>query len=524
MPQFLVNCYLMLMFSFFPLFLTEEYGRARTDKFILYLILSSVLIVAVIAVALTDYNAEKKIHKTTLRFMPMTAADVSFLCFFGFAAISTALSDTPEVAFMGSFPNGAGRNNGLLLLAVYLLVYLVITRRYLFKEYVVAVYLIFSSIVSLLAVVNYFYLDPLGVYSGYVDLWKAFDGTTPKAMVILDFGSTLGNKNIISAFMCLFLPVAVMCFVLAQKRYLRVIGGIAIVSASCGMLCADSSSGMLGLLIALPVMAIFSARSYGSLKRYFLAMAILFGAGKLLRLFSLIMGDVSKGFETMQNFLIYSHKMYAVIGVFLLLFFIMQLMEDNLQPRYPKKAVTILLIALTASGILAGLGVILYFSFINPKAELSESASRLLRFDENWGTHRGYYWIKSLHEYSGFSFVRKLFGTGPDTAYAVMQPYFSEMLTKFDESSTDCVHNEYLNYLITQGALGLLSYLSLLGTIIVRAIRRAKFNPMILIFLSAVICYAVQSFVNLYQPITTPVFFIFLSVTEALNRQSKACD
>ena len=519
MPSFLINCYLMLMFSFFPLFLTEEYGHARTDKFYLYLVLSAIMIISVVSISLADYFAEKKIHKTTLRFMPLSAADAAFLCFCGFAAISTLLSDTPLTALIGSFPGGGGRNNGLLLLTVYLLVYLMITRRFVFKEYVLAIYLIFSSVVAGLAAVNYFYLDPLSVYSGYVDLWKIFDGTASKANVILDFGSTLGNKNIISAFMCLFLPVAVMCLVFAGKRYLRVIGGVTIVFAGWGMLCADSSSGMLGLMIALPMMAIFSARRYASLKRFFLAMAILFGAGKLLRLFSLVMNDVSKGFESIQNFLIYSRKMYVVIAVFFLLFLLMQVFEKKLEPHYPKKTVTVTLIVLTAAGIFAGLGVILWFSVIKPDAPLSESASRLLRFDENWGTHRGYYWIKSLGEYSGFNLVRKLFGTGPDTAYAVMQPYFAEMLEKFDESMTDCVHNEYLNYLITQGALGLLSYLALLGSVFVRAIRRAKFNPVVLIFLSAVICYAVQSFVNLYQPITTPLFFIFLSLTEAMNRQ-----
>ena len=123
-----------------------------------------------------------------------------------------------------------------------------------------------------------------------------------------------------------------------------------------------------------------------------------------------------------------------------------------------------------------------------------------------------------MDEYKNFSFVHKLFGTGPDSVYVVMEPYFPEMVVKFDEGSTDCVHNEFLNYFISQGILGLISYLALLGTVTVRALRRAKENPVVLIFLSAVICYAVQSVVNLYQPITTPLFFLFLTITEAINR------
>ena len=34
----LVNYYLALMFSFFPLFLTEQYAHARLDKYYFYLI------------------------------------------------------------------------------------------------------------------------------------------------------------------------------------------------------------------------------------------------------------------------------------------------------------------------------------------------------------------------------------------------------------------------------------------------------------------------------------------------------
>ena len=483
------------------------------------------MILGVVVTVLMDYFEEKRIHKATLRFMPLSVSDVAFLCFYGFAAISTLVSDYTRQSFFGLFINSrgmviGGRNNGLLLLTFYLLVYLCITRRYVFKDYVIAIYLVFSSFVAFLAIVNYFFIDILGIYGGYLNLWELFEGKDGKATAILNFGSTLGNKNLISSFMCLFLPVAVMSFVLIEKRWMKILSGIAICFAYGGLLCADSGSGILGLVVILAVMAIFSARSYTSLKRYLLALAILFAAGKLVRLFSYIMDDRCKGFESVNRFLLYSKKMYLPIILFAALFILMQVFEKKLAPRYPKKAVMITLTVLTLGSILAAVGSIVYFSCINTEAELSENLSRLLRFDENWGTHRGYYWIHGMEKYGDFSFLHKLFGNGPDTAYIVMEPFFPDMVVKFDEGSTDCVHNEFLNYLITQGIMGLLSYLTLLTAVAVRALRRAKNNPFVLIFLSAVICYAVQSTVNLYQPITTPVFFLFLSMTEALNRST----
>ena len=77
---------------------------------------------------------------------------------------------------------------------------------YVKKDYVFIIYLVTSSIIALLTVLNFFYIDPLHMLEGY-------DEAT-----IADFGSTLGNKNIIAAFMCIFLPAAVMFFLLRKYK------------------------------------------------------------------------------------------------------------------------------------------------------------------------------------------------------------------------------------------------------------------------------------------------------------------
>ena len=43
----LTNYYLAIMFSFFPLFLSEAYAHARMDKYWFYLIATTVLVVSV---------------------------------------------------------------------------------------------------------------------------------------------------------------------------------------------------------------------------------------------------------------------------------------------------------------------------------------------------------------------------------------------------------------------------------------------------------------------------------------------
>lgn len=507
----LVNYYLAMMFSFFPLFLTEQYSHARLDKYWFYLIATGVFLISVGLCMYFSYMDEIRADNKAALLTPLTLTDIFMLCFLGFALISTLMTEHPREALVGPNPfvNGIihSRNNGLLLLFAYTMMYFLITRNYVKKYYVFIIYLVTSSIIALLTVLNFFYIDPLGMLEGY-------DEST-----IADFGSTLGNKNIIAAYMCVFLPVAVMLFVVAEVKAVRIVAGVSILFAYTGLLCADSTSDILGLLVILPVMAIFCARSFTYLKRYLLALTILFASGKVLWVFALIIGDHNKGFEFMQDFLIYNRLMFLPIALCCLLYLLMMAFEKKIEARYPAKILTIIFVSLFSLGIITALYLFIRFSFIDRETDIGEF-EKLLRFDDYWGTHRGLMWRVSFEEFSKYNLFHILFGTGPDTTYYVLEPHFGE-LSKFGDTSTDCAHNEFINYLLTQGVLGLGAYLGVMISAIVRGIKTAKTNPTVLVFICPVICYLAQSTVNLYNPIVTPFLFIFLSLAEATNRNEE---
>lgn len=499
----LVNYYLAIMFSFFPLFLTKQYAHARTDKYWFYLIATGILVISVSLCMIMSSSEANRVGEHKPLITPLSITDILMLCFLFLAVISTVFSPHPTEALLGT----GGRNNGLLLLLMYTLMYFIITRNYVYKDYVFIIYLVVSALVALLTVLNFFYIDPFGMLKGY------------DAATIEDFGSTLGNKNIIAAFMCVYLPIAVMSFVMTENKALRAVGGVAIVFAYSGLLCADSTSDILGLLIILPIMAIFSARSYTYLRRYLLALTILFTSGKILLLFATLVGDHNKGFEFMQVFLIYHPLTYVPIAVFGILYLIL-LLSKNAESRYPARTVQIILVLLFSIGIILLISLFVYFSFKDTTTDLG-NFKKLLRFDDYWGTHRGFMWRVSFEEFGKFNLLHILFGAGPDTVYYVLQPHFDELLARFGDASTDCAHNEYINYLLTQGVLGLSAYLGVMITAIVRGLNAAKNNPMVLAFIGAMICYLAQSVVNLYNPIVTPSLFIFLALTEGIRRNAK---
>lgn len=499
----LINLYLLIMFTFFPLFLTNQYAHARNDKFVLYIILSSLLIASVLVVS-HSYSQEIKSGRLepneAVDAKKISVTDIGFLCFFLFAVISTVFSKYPLDALTGN----AGRNNGLLLLLFYLCVYFILTRFWYFKEYLLVGYLVFSSFVAWLAVMHYFYIDPFGLLDGYSE------------KVARDFGTTIGNKNTIATFMCLFLPVAITIFVITTKRYLKVLSGFSIFFAYTGVLSADSNSGYLGMAGIMLVMLVVFVGKFEYIKEYMLALFIAFASGKLLRLFSFILSDHSKPFEQIAKFLIYDNRSYILVVAPLIIYLILLFFKKGISTHYPKKILRALAFTLSAFVFIYLLYNFIYYSVIDKSTDLGWE-TRLFRFDEKWGTHRGYMWINGLNEYSKFDFFKLLFGSGPDTFYHVFEPHF-EGLLRFGDSSTDCIHSEYLNYLVTQGIFGLLSYLVILVSITVRSLKTYRKNPLVLVFLFSVLCYAIQSVVNIYQPITTPVFFIFISLAENLCR------
>ena len=161
--------------------------------------------------------------------------------------------------------------------------------------------------------------------------------------------------------------------------------------------------------------------------------------------------------------------------------------------------------------------MIIYFTVFDTKTKLGE-LERTLRFSDRWGTHRGFMWNKAIEAFGGFNFFQKLFGTGPDTFFYTFSPFFDELYDRFGDGSTDAAHNEYINYLLNLGIVGLTSYLAFTGGALVRAFKAAKKNPLALVFASAVVAYMAQAVVNIALPIATPLFIICVALCEAVAR------
>ena len=289
------------------------------------------------------------------------------------------------------------------------------------------------------------------------------------------------------------------------------------------MLCADSESGFLGLVPLLMLMFLFYSRNITMLRKFFISLSAMLIAAKLLMVYSIAMEGIEKGFGTMQTVFIYDNKSFIAIaltvGIAVGLWFLEKKKPDFTVP----KTVPYVILGVYAIAIAFLAGLFVRYSFIDTHSKL-KGVMTFFRFDEKWGTHRGYMWIKGAEIFKHFNFIEMLFGSGPDTFYTVFSPYFGELSEKFNNTSTNCAHNEFLNYLVTTGILGLGAYLTLFGSAIVRAVKTAKKNPMTVVFIAPVVCYLFQSVVNIANPEVTPLLFIYLALSEAVVRSEKQAE
>ena len=132
-------------------------------------------------------------------------------------------------------------------------------------------------------------------------------------------------------------------------------------------------------------------------------------------------------------------------------------------------------------------------------------------FNDAWGTSRGYVWRRSIDLFmNNLTPLQQLFGYGPDTFRLLMQYYYDGKRMEGRRVVYDSAHNEYIHYLVTVGIVGLLAYVTYLGSAIVRLCRGMKDRPEVVAVTFAVIAYSVQAVVNINIPIATPIIYQLL--------------
>lgn len=158
--ELIVWCYLAVMLGLYPLYYRNNYEDIGTAKYLFFRLVTVIMLVYLIVVQLCKYFFEAKKEKIKLR---LSVMDRIVLIYGGAAAVSWCLSSFRAEGIIGS----DGWYMGLLSQAMFVGIYFAVSRFGTEERWPLWVSGVSSFLAFLLAYLNRFDVDPLGMYEGF---------------------------------------------------------------------------------------------------------------------------------------------------------------------------------------------------------------------------------------------------------------------------------------------------------------------------------------------------------------------
>ena len=484
--------YISVFLFVLPLAITNAYYNITETKLWTFYILSGlyILIQSIIFLIFTGAKGKGFINSFRIKVSFLDIAFILFAFSYVISAIFSSYNITDVLLGTGS------RYQGVVTILLYVLLYFVITRTFSFSPRCLVWMGVSFSIVSVIAILNGVSIDPLGFYSVL--------STENQKLYI----STIGNINFYSAYYNIILPVLVVGFCKAVDKKSLIIFGSFVVIGSVGMVFTSSESFLLGFLIALALLLYFIMDEVKALRRFLFSCTLfIFAITLYTRLYYSEFNKDLFNFEPSTLMRLFSNPIISVVLVLVfLVFFIISIKKPQLLSSIQK----VYLISLGFCFVMGVVGIIL-LNTIFKDVNLGVF-DFYLKFSDSWGTNRGQNWAFCINKFIKAPIVNKIFGYGPET-----YKYLTEKTDFYATKVLDQAHNEYLQYLISVGVVGLCAYLSIIFSTVKNIIKTLSKNAVAMSILCSLIAYWIQASVNIAQPVTTPIMFIFIAILSKLS-------
>lgn len=186
------------------------------------------------------------------------------------------------------------------------------------------------------------------------------------------------------------------------------------------------------------------------------------------------------------------------------------------------------IVMLSVTAVFAAVVVIfmIYVNVVWTKHEAKEQLGALysyLYFSNEWGTKRLRIWRAALQIYERMPIIKKLIGVGPAGFYFASQTYLSaeELAVFTKQGQLIDAHNEYLQYLVTYGMIGVVLFIGYVTSAIGSILKVGKEKREILAFAMAGIAFLVQAVVNNAHIYIDPLAFVLLAMGMSFVNEKK---
>ena len=524
----ITSAFLLYMLVIYPLALHDHYFDITYTKYTVFkvgLILFAVIWAMGLVIVLTGINAGdmKGRHaggNAKVGTMDKLKAvicdgvygtDICMVLFFISGMMSFIMAEDKKNAFTGA----QGRYCGLAFMILIFIMYIIVSARVSNMEkmwsLISMVFVLVSSVTFIIAILQNIGFDP----------FKLLDGINRKQRNI--YVSTFGNIDIFGSFICIALPLFMGLYVTEKSNIKRIVYGIGVFAGFMAFIPANADVVFAGVGAAI-IAVLFATVYMERVDRLF--ELVMLGSGGYLGMVLLRMLVGTNGAKITGFNRLAEHPALLVI-IFAVVLFIRLIIQvyinrnkteiyinENKSEVYinkQKNGTGIKLIIALAVVLIPGIAVIIY----GRKNNLA-----MFDFNDKWGSYRGYIWRRVTGLYGELPFVQKIFGHGNESIRSLMDDRFYDEMLQVTGTVYDNAHNEYLQYLVTQGLFGMLSYGGVVVTAVIAGVKKIKKSPYILGLLLAVVSYGVQAIFNVNQCITTPYMFIMTAMLIGMCRRA----
>lgn len=285
----LIYLYLCLMCSLSLLYFNNYYFNITKAKFQFFFYVTIVTIIAFIILAIRGLfidtreqtSFSKRIKETWRGF---SWSDKAILLVMMFHTITTLLAADKQASFDGN----TGRYLGLLFTYMIVFVYYAVSRFYQLQQSIILLLLGTCSLVFLLGLLNFFYIDPFGFFTYLSD----FEGNL--------YISTIGNIDFYGILVSFSLPLSLVLYCYSEQALSKGIYITALICSSIGLITSNSDSAYLAVIITLVLSAYYLAREYKTWMRFLQCGALLFGVARILYYIIYYCGDGCRDIHTLS--------------------------------------------------------------------------------------------------------------------------------------------------------------------------------------------------------------------------------
>lgn len=489
-----------------PLYMKKAYYEIGQCKYDMYFGITVTGLPVLLLFTIIYFVLRRKTWSWKTMVKSLSCIDIAVISYLLCAIISFILCQYKEEAWSGY----AGWNMGLYAQITFVFLYFYVSRFARDYKAILTILLCVSVIVVVLAILNRFLIDPLGVYEGIPEYY------------FVQFLSTLGQTSWYSSFLCIILPIGIYAFWKSEKRNSNIITGCYILLGFMSLVTQNSDSAYFAFAGFMLVFAWFSFGEWNKLKKL-LTIVFLFGSSTKMIKFLLLFwdGSVIAQLDDFSRFLINSPFSWILMALSALL--IVGIILAEKKANYPLKIMrTIRNILFVCLGLVFLTAVVLLVISSKVGEDVPWKGIPYLVWHNYWGNGRGYTWKLTGKMFSEMSLQNKIFGVGPESyPYYMYENYKDIVDAMWGGSVLTNAHNEWFNALINYGIVGGVAYLAIFIIGVVSCAKRVKQCPEMMMILSCIAAYVCHNFFCYQQVLCTPYIMIILGIGQYLMRKEE---